>query len=85
MTHSRAAARPRPNAARHHRSGVQKDGALGIREPSLSELLDDPITRQVMASDRIDVGDLSTLIARIRHHLADRGLADAIIVRAHRP
>ncbi len=57
---------------------------MGGYEPRLPDLLDDPLIRQLMASDRIEICDLSRLIARIRHHLAVRGLADSIAVRALR-
>ena len=73
-----------PKSPRSRREGMKNEGTMGAHEPRLSDLLDDPVTRQVMASDRIELGDLNRLIARIRHHLAIRGLADSIAVRAVR-
>lgn len=60
------------------------DSVAGVPELRLSDLLDDPMTRQVMASDRIDIRDLSRLMARIRGQLASRALAGVVADRAGR-
>jgi hypothetical protein len=45
------------------------------REPSLSQMLADPLTRILMQSDGVDLGDLRDLIAEVRQRIAavDRG------------
>jgi hypothetical protein len=44
----------------------------GSREPSLDELLDDPIVARLMASDRIAMDDLLALVGDVRKALARR-------------
>ncbi|HEX9465916.1 MAG TPA: hypothetical protein VGB82_25225 [Alphaproteobacteria bacterium] len=38
-------------------------------EPSVAELLDDPVLQILMARDHVDRGDLEDLIERTRRHL----------------
>ena len=39
-------------------------------EPPLSQLLDDPLTRLLMASDRVNPRELDSLISKVRERLA---------------
>ncbi|HYM04482.1 MAG TPA: hypothetical protein VET85_16125 [Stellaceae bacterium] len=45
------------------------------REPPLSQMLEDPMTRAVMLSDRVDVSELRLLLSAARERIAeaDRG------------
>ena len=38
-------------------------------EPSVEELLAEPIIRRLMASDRVSMGELERLLARVRERL----------------
>lgn len=49
-----------------------------LREPSLSQLLDDPMTQVLMLSDGVDLRELRHLIAKARQRIAE---ADADEVR----
>jgi len=49
---------------------------LRNREPSLDELLDDPVTRAVMARDGLSAEAIRALVLETRRRLHDRG-ADA--------
>lgn len=73
------------DALRFRRKAAKHGGEANDREPSLSDLLDDPLTRQVMASDRIDLQDLSQLMNRIRGQLATRGQAAEVDMPNGRP
>ncbi len=73
------------DALRFRRKEAKHGGEASDREPSLSDLLDDPMTHQVMASDRIDIRDLSQLMTRIRGQLATRALSVRMDVRNGRP
>jgi len=42
------------------------------REPTLSELLGDPIAKALMVADRIEQRDLDVLLATVRWHLRQR-------------
>ena len=41
------------------------------REPPLSQMLEDPMTRAVMLSDRVDVGELRLLLSAARDRIAE--------------
>ena len=47
------------------------------REPSLSELLDDPVAELVMRRDRIRPADIVALVADMRRRLDARNRAQA--------
>lgn len=40
-------------------------------EPPLSQMLEDPLTRVLMASDRVDPDSLRELITTVRRRIAD--------------
>ena len=40
-----------------------------VTEPSLDELMRDPMTLALMAADRVDHGQLNALLAQVRSHL----------------
>lgn len=42
----------------------------GVEEPSLSELLDDPVMSRLMDRDNVQRDDLLTLVAQVRERLA---------------
>ncbi len=69
---------------RARRGAVNVDNAGSVPELCLADLLDDPLTRQVMASDHIDIRDLSQLMIRIRGQMAARALSEAMDERAGR-
>lgn len=45
------------------------NSAMDEFHPELVALLDDPITRRVMASDKVDMVSLLTLLRSMRRHL----------------
>jgi len=46
---------------------------VGQKEPSLGEVMDDPITRRLMASDGVRMDHLLDLVATARASLRDQG------------
>ena len=54
---------------------------LRNREPSLDELLDDPITRAVMARDGLCVETVRALVAETRRRLQGRDADTALVSR----
>lgn len=46
-------------------------------EPPLSQLLDDPLTRLLMASDGVNPHELDRLISKVRERLAGAGTDSA--------
>ena len=40
-----------------------------ITEPGLAELIGDPMTQALMAADRVDRGELCTLLSQVRANL----------------
>ncbi len=44
---------------------------LGTEEPALAEIMDDPITRSLMASDRISLDHVMDVLREARARLAD--------------
>ena len=55
-----------PVAWRLRRLPLFADGPMPEREPVLGELLDDPIARQLMASDGVERDDVETLMHRLK-------------------
>jgi len=49
----------------------ERNGVMEEFHPELVALLDDPITRRVMASDRVDMVSLLTLLQSMRRHLRE--------------
>jgi hypothetical protein len=48
---------------------VPKGTAMGNRELTLTELLDDPMTRAVMAADRVDPAALKAVLSAVARRL----------------
>lgn len=59
-----------------------RSSKTGQQEPRLEEALTDPVVQAVMAAYGVAPEDVSHLMARLRHHLAVHGLADAVHVRS---
>jgi hypothetical protein len=51
----------------------ERSGAMDEFHPELVALLDDPITRRVMASDKVDMVGLLSLLRTMRRHLRATG------------
>lgn len=51
---------------------MKRDIAATRDEPKLHEIIDDPITRRLMASDGIDHRSLSQILGEVRAKLARR-------------
>jgi len=49
----------------------ERNGAMDEFHPELAALLDDPITHRVMASDKVDMVSLLTLLRSMGRHLRE--------------
>jgi hypothetical protein len=49
--------------------GRERNSEMDEFHPELAALLDDPITHRVMASDKVDMVSLLTLLRSVRRHL----------------
>lgn len=56
-------------------ANVSQQEAVVDREYSLDDLMSDPLTRQLMARDRVDEHQVRALATRVRTQLRSRGSA----------